>query len=358
MKAEVRQAIAAATALGALLGTAAVTEYMRADAIAKQEQAAPEPTPDMTIDLGVLPNQAPPAVLNRVHDAVSVHILGKYKDKKGELFWGDGSASGVQIAQDLFVTAGHAILEGNNKLVPGTQYCGNVSIGEQVSVDGSEFYGASGAVIEKSGSYSSSPKTNTPDVALLYQGKFSNQGLPPITVPLATATPGETLYAVNFEPTASDKARDPDIDYGHPNKAELPYANPAIYGGVVLATLADGSIVVADGLKKSYGVLPDDHTRRGASGGGEYNRAGQLVGITVAAVDDPVSRKYILDVYRVALKNAPKQVRLSIVQPVTRKLLADLVPPQRPQPDDCIMPDLNNIDPSMPTRHYLPPAPG
>ncbi len=271
------------------------------------------------VDLGVLPDQVPAEVATHESDSVTVDTSSLIIDKSGAVSWEDNIGSGVRLGSRTYVTAGHVLLNNKGQPLEGSNYCRSLFV-DETSFLSPKQYAPDTSTIEYRGGILDDTQMTKLDVGLLLNVASDPPKTQPLTTQFATAVVGEPLIAVNDEPTAQGKMRDP-IDYHHQSaEPDVRYTSPAVYGGVVIAKMADGKLLVAEGLH-SYGVVPDDHARPGASGGAEYNEAGQLVGISVDIAVNPVSQQQLASEYGITAINAPKTIYLTYVQPVTQALL-------------------------------------
>jgi hypothetical protein len=176
-------------------------------------------------------------------------------------------ASGVVINDQQVITAGHAM--GGGSLM-----CVNTNVV------------ASGLVSKATAS--SDPVTHaafqyTPgiDLAVMTLRASDNfRNLPDVKLAAEQPQKGETVYFINFQPTADGHIRNPAAET---KPGDVDYTKPAIFSGVVAQSKKD-RVTIATGYSKSYGLGPaDSMVRKGASGGAIVNVRGELVGLSVAS---------------------------------------------------------------------------
>jgi FlaG/FlaF family flagellin (archaellin) len=308
---------------------------------------APELTP---IDLGTLPATLPPSVTREISSVMAMSFsyykviqkLGQGATE-GEMVSGS-EASGVRIAKDTYLSAGHFVRNDNNTPITGISYCGDVTVEGPSDVSTSlegigtgtktrSMYGTDLYADRLTGSFVKDNIPVTPDISIVHapdqEHSLPNQEYPA----LATASPkvGQDVYFVNYEPTAKGVFRSPsesdlqtlNNDDGVPSSK---LEHPAIYGGVVTQIESDGDLDVADGFK-SYGVIDDAESRPGASGGPVFNQDGQLVGLSDDASDEtkPISAEDFVEPYESVTGISPNTpLDLTVVQPVDERLLTSL----------------------------------
>lgn len=205
--------------------------------------------------------------------------------------------SGVVIEPGLVLSAGHGWTEKNPS---DNCYAGGIYISgrrENGTVTG--------------GKLARVFSSQSPDVALI-------QTILPIDLPAAKIrdnqeiTWDDKLFFVNYQPDEDKKDR-------NPSKNKDGYGYPAIIGGKAIGKDKDGLIAVV--TTKSYGEIPDDETRPGASGGPIFDKDGYLIGIHKRSHSLP--RATIEKTYDVALQGASDRgiLRVSYIVPTTRTLI-------------------------------------
>jgi len=204
----------------------------------------------------------PAGVSEAIPSVVALQRITASSPKAGTSAYQGEVASGVIISNDEVLTAGHSIMPKRSL------QCDNTTIstaGAQNRLLASTEKVKTGAAIH-----------NGQDAALVtIQPSENFKQLPRVEVADATPQMGETVYFVNFQPTADGATRTPT--------AQGDLAMPAVFSGTVLGQTPDG-LVIATGSGKSYGHgVADTLVRRGASGGAILNRKGQLVALSVAS---------------------------------------------------------------------------
>ena len=113
------------------------------------------------------------------------------------------------------------------------------------------------------------------DLAVLTVAADNNlRALPVAQLAQNSPRAGDSVYFVNFQPTAAGLLRAPTVS-GH--------RNPVVFSGTVLGVTPEG-LAVAAGSGFSYGL--DEVTtvlRKGASGGAVFDSKGYLVGLSVSS---------------------------------------------------------------------------
>jgi hypothetical protein len=120
------------------------------------------------------------------------------------------------------------------------------------------------------------------DVAVLtVQTGVNFQSLPPVRIASRPPSAGQTVYFINYQPTAEGKLRSPSVKPSLDSRQD--YSRPAIFAGTVVGTSPNG-VAIVTGYGKSLGRgAPDVMVRKGASGGAVVNSDGELVGLSVSS---------------------------------------------------------------------------
>lgn len=218
-----------------------------------------EPEQDMETQYPDLP----PSVARSISSVVATQQILDEGTQQGVV------ASAVIINDLQVLTAAHNINR-NGRLA-----CGNSSVvtpGMLTTAAASK-----DAVTHASAKYD---KKN--DLAVLTVQPSANfRDLPDIQIADRLPEVGDTVYFINFQPTAEGKVRSPAAAASD-NPAN-DYSKPAVFSGIVLGKKANG-IAVATGHGKSYGLgVADNLVRKGASGGAIVNVRGELVGLSVSS---------------------------------------------------------------------------
>lgn len=235
---------------------------------------------------------------------------------------GDGIGSGVKVAPDEFLTAGHMVVHGDDD---GDTYSSNFDCTRLtmrarapiVQVPSYDFMPAHDA---------SGVKTSDIDLAVMWltdEWSSADRGVPFAPVQDAGNKVGTEAFFVNYEPTSGNLLRSPSLD-----AADL--AAPAEFGGVVIDD-TDEKMLVLTGIGENYGSgLPDDRVRVGASGGPVFDENGGLEGITQAIYVADSTPENIASEFNVRLTGSlPGKhfdaYQVTIVQKVTPQILGGLV---------------------------------
>jgi hypothetical protein len=160
------------------------------------------------------------------------------------------------------------------------------------------------------------------DVALGQVDPYLMQGMPVAHLRDDDLEVDEALFMGAYGPDVKGRDRSP--------KEAFPYNEPGIIGGVV--TLNPGNpakptnlVYVVTGLKKSYGLVPQQKVEKGWSGGGVEDLDSNLVGIVqssteVEGMDAPA--RYTDSLSDIFTGN--NKVNYTLIQPVTKPLVNEL----------------------------------
>jgi hypothetical protein len=146
------------------------------------------------------------------------------------------------------------------------------------------------------------------------------RNLPNITLATERLKPGETVYFINFQPTADGRVRSPLAADAVQGAAD--YSKPAVFSGLVVQS-ENKRAVIATGYSKSYGLgIADNTVRKGASGGAIVNVRGELVGLSVASQSLQANRTATSIANEYAI-NLPGnfQYQVAYMQPVSQSLV-------------------------------------
>lgn len=174
------------------------------------------------------------------------------------------AGSGVVVGSDTLLTAGHNVQDGKG-----------LACGQMVAVSAGVLSSANAAknIVTHAGvSYG----TDEDLAALTVQEGENFKQLPDVKIAASAPQSGETVYFINYQPTADGKGRTPLA-------ADKAHAEPAIFSATVLG-MGDHGLSIAAGGGKSFGLgEPDVMLRKGASGGAVVNAKGELVGLSVSS---------------------------------------------------------------------------
>jgi S1-C subfamily serine protease len=248
----------------------------------------------------------PVAVARAINTVVATQRITNAADRQGLI------GSGVIMGDMRVITAAHNVRDGN-----GTVAC------QELSVESPGLL--SGALASKDPvRYASSNKyRGDADAALLVvQASDNLQSLPRAVLAKRLPEVGDTVYFINFQPTADGKIRVPTNQVTADPGQD--FSKPAVFSGIVIST-GDEDVVVATGAGVNYGLgAPDTVVRKGASGGAVVNNQGELVGISVSSDSLQADRTSasIAKEYGRALPD--HQYQIAHIQPVTDGMLQDL----------------------------------
>lgn len=246
----------------------------------------------------------PVEVARSIHSVIATQQLLNDATKQGQV------ASGVVINDHQIVTAGHTI-GGDGQIL-----CANTSVLASGLV--SKAMASNDPVTHAAFRYT--PDT---DLAVMTVRAGDNfRSLPDIRLARVTPKKGETVYFINFQPTADGHVRNPSADS---KPGTVDYTKPAIFSGVVAERERD-RVVIATGYSKSYGLgATDNMVRKGASGGAIVNVRGELVGLSVASesLQANHSAASLAAKYGVSVPSN-FSYQLAYMQPVNSALINDL----------------------------------
>lgn len=260
------------------------------------------------VDMSVLPEHLPQAVLRAEEAAVSVEqAYAKTTTEAAGITestqMSQSLASGFRVAPDTYITAGH-VIKGDRKDPPFVNVCGNVQVfgasseptaaGTLDNGEGYELFGASMDADKMYGVLKDTDSTPLADMAIIKAPDITgslkdNTDQPVARVAQSQPKTGEAVYFINYQPT-------PDGMYRSASQSEASNLNriagslppkflskPAVYGGVVLNSRDEhGSMIIVYG-GKSYTHTNDTYARQGASGGMIVNQQGEVVAISVGS---------------------------------------------------------------------------
>lgn len=223
-----------------------------------------------------------------------------------------GDGSGVKIGPDTVLTAGHMVLLSDPRGI-------------------SDCYGSYTLNVNTPGFYSRDPilgsnaiYNGSRDIAVLRVGEDEDFAeLPTATVAANQPGTGEPVFFINYEAGGHSKflGRYPNDQLARQlgYKDIRSYGHPAEYGGVVLGH--DGSDLVVMTGEEGYG--PENgrqmNSHHGASGGPVFNRAGKVIGLSVAI--ESLNEFQITSQFNVAMPLSFSDRDISLVQPVTQGMV-------------------------------------
>lgn len=232
----------------------------------------------------------PPAVARAIPSVVATQQVIDHANQRGQV------ASGVIVDGQRVLTAGHNIKQGRELACADTEI---ISAGAMTSAAAS-----SQAVTHASLRYGD--KT---DIALVsVQGSQNYDALPAIAIANRQPQAGDTVYFINFQPTADGAMRSPALQANSDPAKD--YSKPAVFSGTVLGASSNG-LAIATGQGKSYGKGAGDVlVRKGASGGAVVDKYGRLVGLSVSSesLNADRSAASLARDYRVRLADGHYQV--------------------------------------------------
>jgi len=215
-------------------------------------------------------------------------------------------ASGVIINGQQILTAGHTV--GHD----GRVACANTS------VLASSFI-SDAATSSDIVTHASVVHNKTTDVAVLTLRASDNfTSMPDVKISDRKLSVGDTVYFINYQPTADGAVRSPLSDIAA-------NTTPVIFNGTVIKDAA-GRTTIATGSGKSFGAGSEDNlVRKGASGGAIVNSHGELVGLSVASESLAANRSAssVKKEYGVSLPVSAKY-QIAYMQPINQALVKDL----------------------------------
>ena len=229
-----------------------------------------------------VPNKLPPAVAAAIGKAVYLYTdLPPSLTQQGASQPGDMdknlALSGVNLGNGYFLSAGHALKNPKNQPLSPIQ-CGNYSVSGTLPSGYSYTAQANKAAARVDLSRNTDISVFQFSANTLQELAGAGATLPTGStsgIQIATEQPkkGDTLYFINWEPTASGESRDP-------MSTENRLARPAIFAGTVLSNNNGLATVVTGERNYGDGGIPDTSGRPGESGGMVLNQYGQLVGLS------------------------------------------------------------------------------
>jgi hypothetical protein len=231
-----------------------------------------------------------------------------------------GGGSGVKVGHDLVLTAGHVVLQDNSS---NTLECaGSYTLNRytQSPYDADQIVDWT-AVYDDNTNATSGPTPQ--DIGLLrVRPDAAFDRLPTPQIAAKQPTQGQPVFFVNYE------SESPMSDADHYPNAGIAsywdgknYSNPAEYAGTVIGRIGP-FLEVATG-SNGYGSRKgrEVNSHPGASGGPVFNQAGKLIG---ESIETEGGGEAIGDIVRdedLQLPAHPSVKQLSIVQPISSKLV-------------------------------------
>lgn len=263
------------------------------------------------LDAQAVPAKLPPTVRSVAASAVKVEY-------NTDLSIG-GSGSGVKIGPDLVLTAGHVVLEDNERdrlSCKGSYVLNTVTPGYDRGVEGVDWIVNQQAV-----------DNDSEDMAVLrvWPGD-SFTALPTAQIAANQPSKGEPVFFINYEGGAgpdSNHYPNAELVQGSGSETEKIYGHAAQYAGIVIGR-EDSDLLVATG-QRGYGPKAgrEVDTYPGASGGPVFNRAGKVVGEVVASYSE--REVSVTLAHGVNLPRHGSTIPISVVQPVTKDTLQPLI---------------------------------
>lgn len=296
--------------------------------------------PDEPVHINALPTALPQKVVKA--EAAAVQITSSRKLLQLAV------GSGVRIGQNEYLTAGHVVQA--PLALADVADCSSVSVEEatrspigSMSFGNSStyVYGTSLSTIKAVGKFdtgsrpvlsrlknSTTTLSKLDDIALVEAKDTFHEIRKPerLEIDNKPVKPGEKVYMVNYEPAENGISRSPSESSLSISQIRRGLNLPAIFGGIVLGALPNGYMVVLDGLK-NYGHIADTYARGGASGGGVFAADGKLVGLSVAGSTTSETVDNLSHELNERIEGIPqdKEVRFTLVQPVTKLIVQKLV---------------------------------
>lgn len=251
----------------------------------------------------------PPAVARAIPSVVATQQIIDPSSQRGVM------ASGVIVDGHQVLTAAHNIKQGRELA------CGNTEVIAAGVM-------TNAAASRQAVTHASLRYGKTTDIALVsVQGNQNFDALPILNIANRQPEAGDTVYFINFQPTADGVMRSPALQSSSDPSKD--HSKPAVFSGIVLGSNGNG-LAVATGQGKSYGVgVADQVVRKGASGGAIVDANGRLVGLSVSSESLQANRSAasLVSEYRVRL--ADGQYQVAYMQPVgksdVRKLSGGMV---------------------------------
>ncbi|HKR81744.1 MAG TPA: hypothetical protein VJR27_01960 [Candidatus Saccharimonadales bacterium] len=311
----------------------------------------PSKPPVQIIDLArvALADTLPPRVAEAARSAVAV--AGP-----------KGTGSGVKVAPNQFLTAGHMIMgdaplpEGLNTNSPQFN-CKGMTIEAALTLPEGDGAAVTQPITRASGvNHGSDLASNEPwgmDYASLW---VDNSSLAATQVPAVTARyprymVGKEIFFVNYEslkhrPDQPPTRRRSPLYPAYPNAADN-FHEPAMYGGIVIKDLGNIMLIV-DGIGRNYSKgHQDDESRSGSSGGASFDANGNLEGLVVAGPPEKETASQIEQDYGVRLEGNPAgftkdSYMVGFVQKITPAMISEGTTGGLPVAKRCAVPDPQN----------------
>jgi S1-C subfamily serine protease len=219
-------------------------------------------------------------------------------------------ASGVVLNDQQILTAGHTVADGGRIMCSQTRVLAPGVL--------SDAGASSDQVIQASARYGK----GTDLAVLTVQAGDNFRKLPDIKLGRQAPQKGDTVYFINFQPTADGVLRSPAA-IGATDPAH-DYSKPVIFAGTYLGQSEDGP-VIATGYGKSYGRgAPDIMVRKGASGGAVLNGQGELVGLSVSSQSLSADRSSAWIAHEYGVRMPQQDYQLAYIQTVSKSVASYL----------------------------------
>ncbi len=340
MKKEVLALALSVSLLSSTSLESAAYQQLESTPVALTPDIKPVPTPAVWKDIPVvstgLPDELPPAVKAHEQNAVKVSLHPSLETRLAAGVTYKDSVSGVQIAEKFYLLAGHLLLKGDNTPEDGAEDCENLSVYASNAHTSITTIQADGSTITESGLGDMHPVDaaagsfklhdfRVPDIALIRRtadkNVHSKQSFETVTINNEPLIVGQPVFIMNYQPTANNSVRTPYKLLLTPEEIQQGLDRPAIYGGIIVSPMPDGTFLVAVGMK-SYGAAYDIFGRGGSSGSGVYFEDGRLIGISVAGMVTPeIIAKAIKFLTGTELAKDPY---FALIQPVNEKMVGKL----------------------------------